>query len=95
MKTLVNHPLDAVTAVTVNAFLKRVSSVFPLRSAILFGSRARGDFKSDSDADVAVLLSGPRGHFIRIAVKPSRSGGGYKARTFAAKEVDLAVQRTA
>lgn len=64
MQTLSSHPIDGVTTVTVNAFLKRVSTVFPLHRAILFGSRARGDFMNESDADIAVLLSGPRGHFM-------------------------------
>ena len=29
----------------------------------LFGSRARGDFRPDSDVDLAVVLHGPRGDF--------------------------------
>ena len=44
--------------------LGRVSSEYPLSAAILFGSRARGDFRADSDADLAVLLRGPRGAFL-------------------------------
>ena len=64
MRTLIEHPLDAATANTVAAFLKRVARVFPLRSAILFGSRARGNFQPDSDADLMVLLSGPRGQYM-------------------------------
>lgn len=64
MQTLVNHPLDTATKQTVQDFLRRVSAVFPVRSAILFGSRARGEFQPDSDADVAVLLVGHRGQFM-------------------------------
>lgn len=64
MQTLANHPLDAATTLTVRAFLERVAAVFPVRSAILFGSRARGEFQPDSDADVAVLLSGNSGKFM-------------------------------
>lgn len=30
---------------------------------MLFGSRARGAFRPDSDADVALLLDGPTGRF--------------------------------
>lgn len=64
MHTSLEQPLDPATAKTVDAFLDRVASVFPLKSAVLFGSRARGDFHPDSDADVAVLLRGDHGQFI-------------------------------
>ena len=64
MQTLENHPLDMATVATVKAFLERVAAVFPVRSAILFGSRARGECKPDSDADVAILLSGQHGKFM-------------------------------
>ncbi len=64
MLTLIDHPLDEATASTLDAFLDRVEAQFPLHSAVLFGSRARGDFQPDSDADVAVLLTGQRGKFM-------------------------------
>lgn len=64
MQTLANHPIDDATTLTVRAFLALVSAVFPVRSAILFGSRARGEFQPDSDADVAVLMSGQHGQFM-------------------------------
>lgn len=64
MHTLMDYPVDAATMNTVTAFLERVACVFPMRSAILFGSRARGEFLPESDADVAVLLSGQRGQFM-------------------------------
>lgn len=64
MQTLANHPLDIKTVTTINEFLKLVEAVFSVRSAILFGSRARGEFKPESDADVAVLLTGNHGKFM-------------------------------
>ncbi|KAF3995949.1 nucleotidyltransferase family protein [Glaciimonas immobilis] len=64
MQTLENHPLDVATAATVKAFMEKVTAVFPIQGAILFGSRARGSFLSDSDADIAVLLSGAHGQFV-------------------------------
>lgn len=64
MHTLLEHPIDAATTRTIHAFLERVATVFPVRSAILFGSRARGVFQPDSDADLAVLLSGQHGQFM-------------------------------
>jgi antitoxin ChpS len=45
-------------------FARRISSLYSVRKLILFGSRARATERSDSDADVAVLLRGPRGHFL-------------------------------
>jgi predicted nucleotidyltransferase len=46
------------------AFAARVAHTYPTRQAILFGSRARGTAHAESDADVAVILSGPPGHFV-------------------------------
>jgi len=56
--------VDADTASAIGVFVERVAAQFPVRGAILFGSRARGSHRPDSDADIAVLLSGPRGKFI-------------------------------
>jgi len=64
MQMLSEHPLDAATGRAMTAFLDRVAAMFPMRHAILFGSRARGAFQPESDADVAVLLSGPHGPFM-------------------------------
>jgi predicted nucleotidyltransferase len=64
MQMLKNHPLDVTTITTIKAFLEKVSEAFPVRSAILFGSRARGEYTPDSDADIAVLLAGPHGEFM-------------------------------
>ena len=64
MQTLIEHPLDDATAKTLASFLSKLNSVFDVRQAILFGSRARGTFATDSDADVAVLLAGRHGKFM-------------------------------
>jgi predicted nucleotidyltransferase len=66
MQTLSEHPVDAATSRAVTAFLDRVAVLFPLRHAILFGSRARGGFQPESAADVAVLLTGPHGQFMAV-----------------------------
>ncbi|HWJ36307.1 MAG TPA: nucleotidyltransferase domain-containing protein [Steroidobacteraceae bacterium] len=42
-------------------FVRQVSLRYPVNAALLFGSRARGTHRADSDVDVAVLLRGPRG----------------------------------
>jgi predicted nucleotidyltransferase len=36
--------------------MKWLEGKYPVREAILFGSRARGDHRPDSDADIAVIL---------------------------------------
>ena len=46
------------------SFAQRVALAYPVQQAILFGSRARGDAHEESDADVAVILKGPAGHFV-------------------------------
>jgi DNA invertase Pin-like site-specific DNA recombinase len=59
--------LDAETERAARAFLKRLEGKYPLREAILFGSRARGDHKPDSDADIAVILEGEKGDRYKVS----------------------------
>ena len=56
--------MDKETANAMRAFIEKVASHYDLAGAILFGSRARKTHRSDSDADVAVLLHGRPGKFI-------------------------------
>ena len=53
--------IDADTERAARAFLKRLEGKYPFVDALLYGSRARGDHKPDSDADIAVVLRGARG----------------------------------
>lgn len=53
--------LDADTERAARAFLKRLKGKYPVIEGIVYGSRARGDHRPDSDADVAVILGGARG----------------------------------
>lgn len=46
------------------AFLRRLEGIYDVERTILFGSRARGDNRPDSDLDLAVVLRGARGDFI-------------------------------
>ncbi|MEO5671979.1 MAG: nucleotidyltransferase domain-containing protein [Ramlibacter sp.] len=57
--------LDSGTVHAVRAFMAGVVGQYPAHQAILFGSRARGTAHDESDADVAVLLKGKKGHFIK------------------------------
>ncbi len=53
--------LDTDTERAVRAFLKQLEGKYPVVDSIVYGSRARGDHKPDSDADLAVILKGARG----------------------------------
>ncbi|WP_407635637.1 nucleotidyltransferase domain-containing protein [Lamprocystis purpurea] len=44
--------------------LAQVATRYAVSGAYLFGSRARGDCRVDSDADVAILLRGQPGDFL-------------------------------
>jgi predicted nucleotidyltransferase len=48
--------LDSQTEAAVRAFLARVPAELKIEEAIVFGSRARGDNKPDSDADLALVF---------------------------------------
>jgi len=63
------HRLDQATAQAVQQFRQVISEAFPAKEVIVFGSRARGDHRPDSDADVAVLLEGPHQPFLATKLK--------------------------
>lgn len=56
--------IDPETARALRRFLASVGERFRTRGAILYGSRARGDHRPDSDADVMVLLDGEHQRFL-------------------------------
>jgi uncharacterized protein len=56
-----NSPAEPETLGAAREFIRRVSLRYSVKAALLFGSRARGTHRADSDVDVAVLLRGPRG----------------------------------
>ena len=49
--------LDPDTEAAVRAFLARLPADVQVEHAILYGSRARGESRPDSDADVALILA--------------------------------------
>lgn len=55
--------IDPDTERAVRVFLGRIAERYAPQGAILFGSRARRTHRADSDADVAVVLSGSPGDF--------------------------------
>jgi predicted nucleotidyltransferase len=55
----------------VQQFRHRLEADFAARELIVYGSRARGDHRPDSDADVAVLLVGAHKPFLDTKLKMS------------------------
>jgi predicted nucleotidyltransferase len=52
--------IDPRTEDAVKRFLSRIAGRYDMAGAVLYGSRARGTYRPDSDADLAVLLRGKR-----------------------------------
>ena len=52
----VMQAIDIATERAIRVFLARVPTELKVELAILFGSRARGDHRPDSDADLALIL---------------------------------------
>ena len=74
-------------------FARRVALAWPLQSAMLFGSQARGNAHVGSDTDVAVLLQGKPGDFVATklalnkGVKIKGPGSNYDVENFALARV--------
>lgn len=64
MTQVCTHP-DTERAI--RAFLTLIAPHYDIAGAILYGSHARGDYHADSDADLAILLNGPKGDRIAVA----------------------------
>jgi predicted nucleotidyltransferase len=52
------NSIDHETEAAVRRFLALIANRYDLEQAIVYGSRARGSHRPDSDVDVAVLLRG-------------------------------------
>ena len=57
----VRPALDAETERAARVFMQRIEGKYPMIEGLVYGSRARGDHKPDSDTDLAVILKGERG----------------------------------
>jgi len=55
---------DKTTGNVVRRFLNLIAERYDVEGAILYGSRARGTHRQDSDADVVVLLRGEHQRFL-------------------------------
>jgi predicted nucleotidyltransferase len=63
----VRPPLDAETERAARLFLRRIEGRYRMIEGLVFGSRARGTHRADSDADVAVLLEGAAGNRYQVS----------------------------
>ena len=63
----VKRAIDAETERAVRVFMKRLEGKYRAIAGLVFGSRARGDHKPDSDADLAVILRGERGNRYKVS----------------------------
>jgi DNA invertase Pin-like site-specific DNA recombinase len=59
--------LDAETERAARVFMQRLEGKFSAIEGLVYGSRARGDHKPDSDADLAVILKGERGDRYKVS----------------------------
>jgi len=63
--------IDPESEEAIHRFLRRVADRYDLAGAILYGSRARGNHRPDSDVDVAVLLKGEHQKVLKVALAMS------------------------
>ena len=61
--------IDQETERAVRRFISLIENRYDIVKTIVYGSRARGTHYPDSDADVAVLLSGERQRFMPITLE--------------------------
>jgi predicted nucleotidyltransferase len=64
-----SSPAESEAMGAAREFVRRVSVRYSVKAALLFGSRARGTQRADSDVDVAILLRGPRGKLVDTSLE--------------------------
>lgn len=64
MKARIDHDTEKA----VRRFLGLIANNYDIAGAIIYGSRARGTHRPDSDADVAVLLNGEHKRILTTAL---------------------------
>ena len=63
-----SNRIDRNTEQAVQRFLALIADRYDMAGAIVYGSRARGTHRPDSDADVAVLLKGEHQRVLKTSL---------------------------
>lgn len=71
--------LDEATRRSIDSFLARIAGRYDVAEAWLYGSRARGDARPDSDLDLAVVIDRP--DRTRSSVAAEMGGDGFDVLT--------------
>jgi len=58
--------LEPYTEAAARIFVERASTTHEVVNAFVYGSRARGTHREDSDVDLAIILAGQREDFWRV-----------------------------
>jgi predicted nucleotidyltransferase len=66
LTTMKNNRIDHNSEAAIRRFIDLIARRYDIAGAIVYGSRARGTHRQDSDADVAILLNGTRQRFSTI-----------------------------
>ena len=61
-------PIDRATEEAVKRFTQLIAGRYDTAGIVLFGSRARGTHRSDSDADLAVILNGAHQRVLKTTI---------------------------
>jgi predicted nucleotidyltransferase len=61
--------IDSATETAVKRFVAIISDRYDIADVLVYGSRARGTHRSDSDADVAVLLRGDHQRLLPVKLE--------------------------
>jgi len=61
--------MDPATEQAARRFLTAVGKRYAVLGAMLYGSRARGTHRPESDADVVILLAGPAGSTVNTMLE--------------------------
>ena len=69
MNKLASIAIDPATVNAAEVFLQRIADHYSVDHAILYGSRARQTHRSDSDADLAVIIQGDQGARVAAAIE--------------------------
>ena len=57
------------TAQAITLFMEKIATLFPVKRVLMFGSRARGDYHTESDIDLAILMTEPSGDFFTLKLE--------------------------